>query len=482
MNLMTTLGKHAIVGSLLAVTGLPASMAQAQFKVEYRDSNTPPKAESVEKEEKQVIVVQSHDGEHKYEIKLVNGVLAFASLDGDEIDHKHIGVGSEKVIFFSDDGKVMHEIKMPGMAAKSGKAKAPEQAPGAVGWVTDHADGKGTWVADFADEKNNQFFLDATKAAQPKVMLGINLSEPDDAMRKQLKLGADQKVILVEKVIKGLPAKKAGLEDYDVIISIDGSDYADGELLGKVMQKKSAGDDLKLVVLREGEKMKIVAKLTKYNAEKLGVVSVNVESPFGTDFPHAMPNTNQQNQFVFAPSVRDNLHGELHEHLMHALEASGLDEEHIHLVQERLHERLGDLGHFFSADGTDFTIAVSPDHELHEHEEHAHAEHERAIEFAVQQEAGEEKRRYQVLRELEFAEVAREKARDAMRDAERQVMEMRDGRLIVRSAEKMESELAQLEDRLNALEDRLGAQMSRFESQMDRIADMFERLMDRLED
>jgi flagellar capping protein FliD len=86
------------------------------------------------------------------------------------------------------------------------------------------------------------------------------------------------------------------------------------------------------------------------------------------------------------------------------------------------------------------------------------------------------------MRKQEFAVIAQDKARAAMRDAQRQVMELRDGRLIVKQAEEMESHLATLEDRLSALEDRLEGQMDRMEEQMERMADLFERLLDRLED
>ena len=35
MQILSTLSKQAIVATLIAATGLPASMANAQFKVEY---------------------------------------------------------------------------------------------------------------------------------------------------------------------------------------------------------------------------------------------------------------------------------------------------------------------------------------------------------------------------------------------------------------------------------------------------------------
>ncbi len=459
MNLKSTFGKHATLGALIAATGLPASMAQAQFRVEYSDSNkSTPQAASADRNEKSVIVIQSHDDTHKYEVKLVNGDIAFAELDGHELKKDRVKLKGEMIIFLSEDGKTLHELKAPGVAQWT------QGKPAQIAWVTQSGDN---------DNKNNQFFIEAN-AQQPKVMLGINLSEPSDAMRKQLKLGSDQRVILVEKVIDGLPAKKAGLEDFDVILSIDGSDFADGELLGKVLHKKEAGDELKLVVLRGGDKMKIAAKLAPYNAEKLGMANVTVNvAPTTGDFEFPMPN---QNFGAFGKDL--NFVPELHEKLMGALKASGLSEEEIERVQAQLHEHIGELGQYFNSKDGAFGFRIAPDHPDHPA---PHANEEQLIEIERHHAEMQEKLHAQAQRQQEFAAVARDKARQAMREVERQVMEMRDGRLIVRNAEQMEGELAQLEARLNDIEARLDAQMSRFESQMDRIADMFDRLMDRLE-
>ena len=100
--------------------------------------------------------------------------------------------------------------------------------------------------------------------------------------------------------------------------------------------------------------------------------------------------------------------------------------------------------------------------------------------------------------------VIRAKAMDAMKEAERQMIELRDGKLVVRSkadldrhvehlkgrvhetGEKLHQEMAaphvqDLNHRLGALEARLDDQMAQMSEQMDRLADMFERLMDRLD-
>lgn len=472
MTTSNSIRKNIVIGAVLAATGLTASLAQAQFKVEYKDSQATPKAKSVEKTEHRVIGITSDDGDHSYEIKLVNGVVTVAKLDGKELDHDRVQLKNEAVLFLDAKGKVLHEIKLPGVASVRGVPASP-QAPKPIEGLT--------WLSN--DDHGSHEFVVAT--VQPKVMLGINLSEPSDAMRKQLKLGSDQKVILVEKVIEGLPAQKAGIEDFDVILSIDGSDHANGEMLTKVLREKNPGDPLKLVVLRGGEKVKVSATLSAYNAQKLGTNQSFTISRSGQDLglppaPPAAPPAPRGGQWLGADVLP-----QIHEQLTQALNSAGLTQEEIAKVHEQLVSEMGQIrSRFFSgdADGS-FEFEFSPDDEqnqrvieierLHDsHGEHdGHGEHE-------EHSAGGH---FEISKQLELAEMAKNKARQAMRDAERQIMEMRDGRLIVRSAERAQDQVGALEDRLAALESRLETQMDQFESQMERMAEMLERMLDRLE-
>ncbi len=456
MQIFNTLSKKALIATMIAATGLPASLASAQFKVEYDTKSKASSAESKpakETKDEHVVVIQSHDDHAKYEVKLVNGIVKFAEMNGEELDHDRIKVKENIVIFLSEDGKVLTELKLPNMA------QIKKGTDVSFGWTPEAP-------------KPIQGQLTTAGFAAPKVMLGINLSEPSDAVRKQLKLG-DTQAIFVERVIDGLPAKKAGLEDYDVIVSIDGSDFANGELLSKVLRKKEPGDALKLVVLRGGEQLKLKAELAPYNAQRLGTTTINIEAD-EEDF--AFPQTwTQKGENNFAFDLDLDFGPELHEKIHKALRESGLSEEQLAIVQGQLHEHLDGLQGKL-AQGNRFFFAPGSDEE-HEHIielENQHEMNKRAEEI--------ERRAMESMRKQEFAVIAQDKARAAMRDAQRQVMELRDGRLIVKQAEEMESHLTMLEDRLSALEDRLEGQMDRMEEQMERMADLFERLIDRLED
>ena len=461
MQIFNTLNKKALIATMIAATGLPASLANAQFKVEYDTKDKSASNTKTETKEEHVIVIRNHDDKNDYEVKVVNGIVKFAEMNGKQLDHDRIKMHDNVIIFLSEDGKELTEIKVPGMAKVSGH------------WIEKDAKGQAFAIRSASpaapDAPLPARVVSVTSESTPKVMLGINLTEPSDAVRKQLKLG-DKQAIFVEKVIDGLPAKKAGLENFDVIISLDGSEYANSELLSKVLRKKEPGDALKMVVLRGGEQLKIKAELAPYNAQKLGTTMIAIESD-DVDFPAIWEEKNG-NRFEFGLDF--DFGPEIHEQIQESLRASGLNDDQLAIVHEQLHNHLSGL-HEKIARKNQFFFA--PDAQANEHE------HIIELEREMQKHAEKaERQRVEVLRSREAAQVAQEKARAAMRDAQRQVMELRDGRLIVKQAEEMEDHLATLEDRLSALEDRLENQMDRMETQMDRLADMFERLLDRLED
>lgn len=106
---------------------------------------------------------------------------------------------------------------------------------------------------------------------QPPVMLGITMGEPDEALRAHLGLG-DRSVIMVDSVIEGLPASKAGLRKYDIIVGLDGSDdHVTAARLHDILLAKKPGDELMLRVLRGGEKETYRVELRAYSPKDLGI-------------------------------------------------------------------------------------------------------------------------------------------------------------------------------------------------------------------
>lgn len=273
MTLFPKYTKNLLIASLIGATGIPASLAMAQFHVEYSskdESKHVEDAQTPDVEEMKVIVCSSTDDEHDYTVRVVNGEVEVAKIDGKKVDDDQIRVDGNIIVFLSKDGEELHEIKLPEVSDSDPILNTQVwSTAGGNDFELDSDDN--TFFATLVEGKDGQGEHAMQKGlfSPPKVMLGINLGEPSEILRKQLNIKGD--AILVEDVIDGLPAQASGMEQYDIIVSIDGSDEANGKILSEVLAKKDPGDTMKLVVLRGGEKTKVKVKLAAYDAEALGV-------------------------------------------------------------------------------------------------------------------------------------------------------------------------------------------------------------------
>jgi len=438
MKLFQTLNKNLLIASLIAATGIPASLASAQFKVEH--SAKAEKAPEAKSTETRVMVFTSHDDEHEYEVKIVNGEIELAKIDGEDVDDDQVSINGEVLIFISEDGETIHEIKIPNMDNHGEHSKRVWMTSG--GGEFGHQGGEFTIdIIGNDGELDDEHIAWMIDQAQPKVMLGINLGEPSKILRKHLNIKGN--AILVEKIIEGLPAALSGVQDFDIIISIDGSDDASGELLGKILAEKDAGDIMKLVVIRNGDQKKIKVKLAAYDAKALGndkekdvrLFPQNINAP---RLPGA-PGTPKMIELKILDELENGKFGHI----------QGLE---IEKLRESLHRQLEEAG----------------------------IQGEMIIDVQG-------------------------KAMDAMRHAERQMVEFRDGKLFVGSREKLDGsllhlqhelheqmggfnmealheQLSELDERLEEIEEVLEEELEEMSETIEDLMEMFEDLMEALED
>ncbi|MEX0876105.1 MAG: PDZ domain-containing protein, partial [Phycisphaerales bacterium] len=273
MQLLNHHSKNAMLAVLIAATGLPASGALAQFRAEYGETKAAAEARQSEgdKDTRRTITITSDDKEHKYEVRIVNGEIKLAKLDGKELGPERVRITADAVVFLGEDGKKLHEFSLPAVPPSPAAPDAPQMRSGPA--VIEMRDDQGRTLVTRGEVRLNQ----------PKVMLGVNMSEPSAALRKQLRLDEGMEVILIERVIEGLPADKAGLEEFDVIVSIDGSEGASTGMLSSTLAGKSPDDRLEMVVLRGGEKVRLTATLAAYDPKKLGGSSGSAPTPEGIE-------------------------------------------------------------------------------------------------------------------------------------------------------------------------------------------------------
>jgi serine protease Do len=88
----------------------------------------------------------------------------------------------------------------------------------------------------------------------------VPLDTVDDAVREQLEIQAEEGAFVVE-VVPDSGADLAGIEQGDVILSVDGEAITSNEQLGEIVQGHSPGDSIEIVVERGGEEQTLTAEI-----------------------------------------------------------------------------------------------------------------------------------------------------------------------------------------------------------------------------
>lgn len=124
---------------------------------------------------------------------------------------------------------------------------------------------------------------DAPRAVvQRRPILGVTLESLDEAVASQLKVDADRSILVVG-VAPGSGAEEAGIQAQDIIVGIADKDRGDLETIRAALADKQAGDEVKVVVLRAGDKKTAVVRLKPVE----GVVASPVPEAFMREFEEA---------------------------------------------------------------------------------------------------------------------------------------------------------------------------------------------------
>jgi membrane-associated protease RseP (regulator of RpoE activity) len=110
--------------------------------------------------------------------------------------------------------------------------------------------------------------------------LGVGTEEAPEALSAQLKLKGGQGLV-VTYVGPDSPAAKAGLQKNDVLLELDGQMLVLPAQLRKLVQSRAEGDEVKLKILRSGQKQEVKATLGK---TKAGVALLGEAGAWSGDF------------------------------------------------------------------------------------------------------------------------------------------------------------------------------------------------------
>ena len=355
------------------------------------------------------------DNGDKYEV-IIKDDTAVAKVNGIRVAEDLVKVEGSRVIILDDDGGVIKKFELARTPDAPSVPSLRSANRGAVG---------GAFFAPFGSSDDDHS-IGAIVDEKPPVMLGVLLEPANEALQAQL--GVSEYAILLEKVMEGLPADKAGLKQWDIIVGVDGDEIDEPGMLGKILMESEPGDELELKIIRGGETMSRTLELAAYDSAKLGItVSIGTGQgdvqrwTWGTDrngiarFPGLNPTDNREASESIEKLVRQ----------LEAARAAGGDADE---AKTRILEQLQRV--------------------------------ER--ELAAKTEA---------LRINRFPMVVDAQGRLILDEDEREQV-----------AGELESRLeqieAQFEDRLASLEDQLEARWEKMEHMLDRMFDRFEQMLD----
>lgn len=201
----------------------------------------------------------------QYSVEARDGKVTRVEVDGERIPKDRWRYDGKKLEILDKDGEVEKSIDfvfgdipgltnlrfgssarvIPGNRAEAGKLRERIRAERRL-----------------QDAQRNQFnrALAQVEVEHPKVMLGITFSE----------VGEDKDGVIVDSVVKGLPADEAGIKQGDVITKMGDKNVVSGKAFRELLSTYEPDDKVDMQVQRDGQKRTVTVVLEEYDAEKLG--------------------------------------------------------------------------------------------------------------------------------------------------------------------------------------------------------------------
>lgn len=209
-------------------------------------------------------VYRTNEDGRTFELQMNGDRVVRATIDGEEVPSDRIVREGRTIVVKAADGSTLHTHTVPESAAMTLRnfytlsGRAPSAFGGALGGSGGGADA----------------LIEAQVMLEPPpVMIGVSMMDVDATLRGHLGLEPGT-ATLISAVYDTLPASAAGLEPYDVIVSIDGKEPASPDDVRAALRERKDGDEIRLGVIHRGQKREATIKLEKYDAERFKAVKV----------------------------------------------------------------------------------------------------------------------------------------------------------------------------------------------------------------
>jgi membrane-associated protease RseP (regulator of RpoE activity) len=112
------------------------------------------------------------------------------------------------------------------------------------------------------NNRNDQSRAPQSDATNQRAFLGVAVSALDDSLRSHLQNQvSDGSGVLVEDVAEDSPAAKAGIEQHDILVTLDDQRLYSPEQLVRLVESDKPGRQVKLHIVRNGKSQDIEATL-----------------------------------------------------------------------------------------------------------------------------------------------------------------------------------------------------------------------------
>ncbi len=191
-------------------------------------------------------------GGHAYSVKIQDGKTS-ATIDDQPVPEDRIRRGGNKIDLLDEKGEVVASFEMPDLRLGHGQRGL---------WVEDNAIPLGRLRFQHLPNEALLGGQDAPLAMAnvqaPPVMLGITMGKPEE--------GAG---VMVDSVLDGLPAAKAGIKVGDRITRLDAKEVVGRAELRNSLMDFKPGQEITLEVQREGKTQEVKVKLEAFEPKRL---------------------------------------------------------------------------------------------------------------------------------------------------------------------------------------------------------------------
>lgn len=190
-------------------------------------------------------LMRSDSSGNSVRVKVQNDDVVLVEVNGEAVPLERARLSARAIEVLDADGTVLQRFDRP---RTGGSAQGLAQG----GARRVERGGRGSVVRDREIVRSEPAEVRVVATDMPKSMIGIGLGEIDPALAHHLALDP-AKATLITNVIEELPAHLAGIERFDVIVSIDGSLSAPRAEVAAKLGRAAPGTKVTLKVRRGAE-------------------------------------------------------------------------------------------------------------------------------------------------------------------------------------------------------------------------------------